>query len=148
MSPLSWTPVKQGAIYCSPACGASCKLAEYDRVKTLARTVAKKMGKGWEISLHENMGWFGSVKSPDGLWTIHVPDRYQPRYEAKFGGDPYTTLPIGRMGAVISWSAVGETPEAAVQRLIEVAKPDIEKIHNVIGAFDEALRIRVPREGK
>lgn len=58
---LSWKPVLRGNIYCSPACGASCTKAAHDEAVKKAKALAKRMGKGWKIRVHENLGWFYAV---------------------------------------------------------------------------------------
>ena len=58
---LSWKPVRRGNIYCSSACGASCKLADYNRCVRQAKALAKRMGPGWKTSVDENMHWYYSV---------------------------------------------------------------------------------------
>lgn len=56
-----WTPVLRGDIYCSPACGADCKKADYDRVTEVAKQVAARLGPGWTPCVKENLGWFYEV---------------------------------------------------------------------------------------
>lgn len=61
---LSWKPIKKRGVYCSPACGSNCKLADYKKaLKDGAR--AKKLLKnpsGWKIKVWENGGWHVQLK--------------------------------------------------------------------------------------
>lgn len=57
MKTLSWKPVRRGAIYCAPACGASCTWAEYQTALEKAKALSKMLGAGWKPIVFENMGW-------------------------------------------------------------------------------------------
>ena len=71
MSSLNWTPIRRGKIYCAPACGGQCTFAAYREAQNRARSLAKKLGKGWTPSVWENIGWFYQVTSPDKMIVIH-----------------------------------------------------------------------------
>lgn len=58
---LSWKPVKRGNIYCSSACGAGCKLADYKRCVRAAKALAQRMGPGWKPYVSEKMHWYYGV---------------------------------------------------------------------------------------
>ena len=61
---LSWTPVRIGKFYGSPACcGAKfCTWDEYQRAKKESAHMLKALGKGWQDNTHENLGWYAGVK--------------------------------------------------------------------------------------
>lgn len=57
-----WTPVQRGDIYCSPACGGSCTLAEYQDAVKKADALCVKLLKihpnlPWKARVFENLGW-------------------------------------------------------------------------------------------
>lgn len=56
-----WRPVLKGEVFCSPACGAKCKKADYDRVVEAANLLINKLGEGWEPDIWENGGWYYSI---------------------------------------------------------------------------------------
>lgn len=63
---LSWTPVRRGTIYCAPACGAKCKVVEFDAAGIAAGKLVDHLNKemkcdDWEPYVHENLGWHYSV---------------------------------------------------------------------------------------
>ncbi len=58
---LNWKPVLRGKTYCSSACGGNCTKAAYDDCVKKAKALARRMGKGWKIRVHENLGWFYAV---------------------------------------------------------------------------------------
>ncbi len=75
---LSWTPVLRGSVYCSSACGGGagvCDKEKYDLAVKSSNALAKRLGKGWKPTVHENLGWFwGAYKgvchvSPSGWNT-------------------------------------------------------------------------------
>lgn len=85
---LTWTPVRRGAIYCSPACGGGCTWAAFQEATGNADALAKRIGGGWKPRVWENLGWHYSVTSPNNYVKMHPkvypPDR-RTRYLAFFG---------------------------------------------------------------
>jgi hypothetical protein len=65
--PLSWEPVRRGLIYCSPGCGADCKIVDYDRAWINANKLVEVLNAagsgGWTAYVHENMGWFWRARN-------------------------------------------------------------------------------------
>lgn len=64
-----WTPVRRGAIYCSPRCGRGCTHAEFKAADDAADALVAKMDafddgsmNGWEKRVWENLGWHYLVK--------------------------------------------------------------------------------------
>lgn len=74
--PLSWKPVKRGAIYCALACGYKCTWQAFVNAKDDARNTLNRMRnkKAWKVSIWENGGWHCSLmdKATNGLLTIHI----------------------------------------------------------------------------
>lgn len=66
LEPLSWTPVRRGAAYCSPACGAGCTVREHRRAVRDADALVRRLrGSGWRPVVWENLGWhFRAVSGP------------------------------------------------------------------------------------
>jgi len=64
-SDLRWTPILNGDIYCSPACGGKCKKAAYDKVVSDSNALASYLGDGWQPRIHENLGWYWRVVKGD-----------------------------------------------------------------------------------
>lgn len=63
---LSWTPVRNGAIYCAPACGRGCTAQQHEEAVKQAANLARRL-PGFEPDVWENLGWHyqavcGSVK--------------------------------------------------------------------------------------
>lgn len=56
-----WTPRRYSGefreAYCSPACGADCGFAAFERATSEAKLLAARMGEGWEAEVWENFGW-------------------------------------------------------------------------------------------
>lgn len=67
-----WTPVLNGNIFCSPACGHKCKLADYEKAIKAANTLVSVLGDGWEPEVWENGGWHYCVFRGDAKVS---PDR-------------------------------------------------------------------------
>ena len=57
-----WTPVRNGDMFCSPACGCKCKLADYERAVKAAGNLAALLGGGWYPNVWENGGWHYDVR--------------------------------------------------------------------------------------
>lgn len=68
----AWVPELRGATYCSPACGASCTLNEYNHVTAMAQKLARTMGRGWTVEVHENMGWYYGIRKGPARISANV----------------------------------------------------------------------------
>lgn len=60
-----WTPVLNGDIFCSPACGSKCKLAAYEKAVKAANDLCTVLGDGWESNVWENGDWYFNVNKGD-----------------------------------------------------------------------------------
>lgn len=78
-TPDEWTPVLNGDVFCSPACGHKCKKADYDHAVEAANTLAARLGYRWEVEIWENGDWFHSVKNGPATVT----PTHDGEYEAK-----------------------------------------------------------------
>lgn len=57
MKDLSWSPVKRGTVFCSPACGGDCTHAQYTEAHHRAAQLVSTLGSGWYPRVWENLGW-------------------------------------------------------------------------------------------
>lgn len=68
-----WTPVLNGEIYCSSACGGRCKKREYDRAvfdsHALLQEVPESIRGNWQARVWENLGWHFSIVCGDASIT-------------------------------------------------------------------------------
>jgi len=139
---LSWKARRKGKIYCAPACGADCTWAAYKLAKRRANALAKRMGKGWTIRVHENMGWHYNVVSPCGRIKLHEDWRRAdeeadiidqlaelvPDYYSAYLGDPDSSG--GR------WAEHGDTAEEAIRNVVAAGQADLARISAVIGGLE------------
>lgn len=115
----SWTPVRQGRRYCSPACGGGCTHAEYVRATHAAEAMVRRLGTAWRPRVWENLGWH---------WQVHLEMVRGGRVELRAGPGPreYRVM-AGR----VSWGR-GRTPaqalRAALDSMREVLAPDLESL--------------------
>ena len=95
----NWKVVRKGKIYCAPACGGYCTLAQYRTMKKHAEKMCKQLGKGWKPKLTHNLGWFCAVVKSHT--TIHYHDdrsghNFAPEYSAwieiEIGGHTFQTI--------------------------------------------------------
>lgn len=134
---LSWKAKKKGDVYCAPACGRGCTVAEHKLAKSRAKTLAKRMGKGWKKRVWENMGWHYSVISPCGRVKVHVNWFNSGKKDAvaKLADlVPYSyTAFLGEPGSSGGrWAEHGDTPEEAVNAVLAVAQTELSKIGAMI----------------
>lgn len=95
-----WTPVHDGDVFCSPACGHKCKKAEYDHAVAAGNALAAMLGTGWEPEVWENGGWYYAVRKGRG--------------EVRYDGAKFTaTIAVD---VQISHSAT--TPRAALENAV------------------------------
>lgn len=112
---LSWTPVKRGLIYCSPACGAGCKITDFDRATFRANDLAKQLGRGWATHVWENLGWHYEVHK--GALRVYAHHDAKVSYMATLGHR-----------APLQWSAHGATAEEALTALKEKVTHDVSEL--------------------
>lgn len=103
----SWTPVRKGKIYCSPACGAGCTHAQFMDATRNAKAMAKLL-PGWEATVHENMGWFYSL-------TRKITNEESKIYTGADGF--WCSLHLGRQ-----FIGEGPTPKAALDKAMQEAR--------------------------
>ena len=117
----AWTPVLDGGIFCSPACGGACTLAAHDIAQSRAKALAGRLGKGWEPKVWENLGWHFRAVDPSGTLKVH-PSSGRQRWTAYLGGSDAG----GR------WVESGTTPEAAIRAVRKVAEKDRDLIETIL----------------
>jgi hypothetical protein len=135
VTPLStigrWTPVLNGDVYCSPACGGRCKKAEFDRVSEQAGVLAAQLGSGWMPIVWENLGWHFQVKK--GSFTIcdESPKGYSAYIEFSFDSRKAERI-----------SAIDADPRTAVQRVIDIVNSKINVLkRSLMSATLDSLEI-------
>jgi hypothetical protein len=62
-------PVRNGDVYCSPWCGASCTWKAFTLATSEATQLAEELGPGWKPDVWENMGWHYQAKN--GILEVH-----------------------------------------------------------------------------
>lgn len=125
--PLSWKPVRRGAIYCAPACGHGCTHAEFKaataKAKTLCALLSQQSVKGWKPRVWENLGWHYAAISPCGRIKVHPLDAGWSGYTAFIG---YPESPGG------TWTGQAPTPLNAVKKAAAAAKDFLSQIQATI----------------
>lgn len=107
--PLSWTPERNGELYCAPACGRGCTHDEYLVAERNGAELAKTLGPDWKYRTWENLGWHYEAISPCGCISVHANAfRRSTTYTAYFEV-PSTTG---------QWISSAKTPRAAVKAAI------------------------------
>lgn len=69
---LSWKPVRRGAIYCAPACGASCTWVDYQRALAAGTKLQQRIGDPFVLRVWENMGWFYCIETGSHDKGCHI----------------------------------------------------------------------------
>jgi hypothetical protein len=126
-SPLSWTPVLRGDIYCAPACGGKCTLAQHRAVTKAATTVARRLGRGWRPEVWENLGWFGAAVTKCGRLKVHLKDHG--RFVAFLG-------PRESVGG--DFVGTGDTPEAAILDVLARGRAALATLTDILAVTDDA----------
>jgi hypothetical protein len=127
------TPVRRGDVYCSPGCGMGCKWEKYQEAKHLAAALAKRLGKGWEPKVWENLGWHYEARLPStgSAWhSLRVMEHLDSRY---LKSDRYWC-------ALHMYSAHAASPVAAVRAVVLAMREDKSKLE----AFLEAIHASTP----
>lgn len=120
MRTRSWKPVRRGDVFCAPACGRGCTIQEHDAAQAKGDALAKCLGAGWTVRVHENLGWHVTVLSPSG--------------RVKLIGDPghYTAF-LGEPGQVGGrFAEQGATPEAAIGAVMRIAVSYLRELEQLV----------------
>lgn len=119
---LSWKPVRRGDLYCAPACGGRCTLADFSKASKAAKALARNLGKGWRGRVWENLGWHYEVISPCKRMKVS-PGVLHGYYHA-FIGEP------GSPGG--TWSEYGLTARGAILNTLRVARLEVARLHGYV----------------
>lgn len=120
-----WTPVRRGAIYCSPACGFSCTWEAHEAAKVKGETLAKRCGPGYTFEVHENGTWNYRAVSPCQRIGVHEHGR---QYLAFLGDAEHH----GVLGRYSEW---GSTPQKAIANALAAARAHLASIEKLIEGF-------------
>lgn len=129
MNTLSWEPKRRGREYCAPACGGGCTYIDYLKRKKEAKEVLAllKDKTGWEIRIHENLGWWVYLKKAGMTlhWTHYDGFRtYTTMLSEKKNGD----------GGSYNWQAEGtfKDPNKAITAQLRAARAYVRQCLEVI----------------
>lgn len=121
-----WKAVVRGKIFCAPACGGGCTLAEFNARCRLGRQLIKRLGKGWAYEVKENLGWHLDVISP--CRRIRV----SPHIGQKKKIASYMAC-LGDAGdAAFRYAEHAATAEKAIAAVIVVAKTDLKRMGAIL----------------
>ena len=128
---LSWKAVRNGDIYCAPACGYNCTYKMYLEAIERGNRCARELGKGWTVKVSENLGWHTTVLSPCKRIKISVsPVRGTPVETLINTLDTYTAFlgdADGHCGG--HWAEPGDTPAEAVNNVVKVGLAHLAKMN-------------------
>ena len=111
---LSWTPVRRGTIYCSPACGWKCLWAAYEKAQINAGDLVDELGEGWVPRVWENLGWHFAAETPDRLVKLHP------------SGESYTAFISTEPSSGGTWTGRGKTAKEALQDAMTAVQHDVD----------------------
>jgi hypothetical protein len=114
-----WTPVQDGDVYCSPACGGRCKKAAYDYAVKAANELVTMLGNGWQPQVWENLGWH--FRASKGESTV------------SFDGTGFSAALRPYQQAL--FSGEGNTPRQAVENALIQMKRERDQLDRAIASF-------------
>lgn len=134
-----WKPRNRaGGIYCAPACGGNCKRSAFELARARGKALAERLGKGWTVRVHENLGWYYNVQSPDGHMRVCVDHWVRPGRPERVS---YTAFLGEKNGIGGRWAEHGRTPEAAIRKVLAVASAELGRITELVENFRQAERV-------
>lgn len=102
--------------------------------------------RGWEIYVHENMGWHAKLISPNGLWTITWGN-----YRGKIQFFHAWLKERGACGAIPGWVQDGKSPYLAIKavqaRMVEEVKRLERELEIAVSDPFEKVKKRGKRRG-
>lgn len=133
----NWTPRKRGKVFCSPACGRGCTLAEHAKATKAAARLVKRLGWDFQARVWENLGWHYEIVVGkfriDEYWT-HVGKRKVREYQASYNNSA-------------EFRAERSTPEAAldaVEQMLHDAAGQLEIDRRMLRRARETRKTRRP----
>lgn len=139
----SWTPVRRGPIYCAPACGRGCTWAEYQAAVKGAEKLKKMMkGTGWEVRIHENLGWFYKVVSGPVMVMPSHPSK-PGKFWCMIGSEPEN--PVGGNAAWTGNQPYCTDPNRAVRLALKPVREVIGRYNATLMAAEKAAGILAPK---
>jgi hypothetical protein len=129
-----WTPVRRGAIYCSPRCGGGCTHKAFLAATAKAEKTAKRLGAGWTPVVWDNLGWHWRVERGEGDRYPHADVRGDSSgFEATIKAGVYRPY-SQHAGFVLQFPGTGKTPGDA----LESAKQQTRNIRAMLTRAIEA----------
>lgn len=119
-----WTPVRRGALYCSPGCGLPCTWADFKRAARGAAALAEHLGPGWKPRVWENLGWHFEAVLGEGHLNVSPSLRGRSRR--------YTAYLSRTPGPGGHWVEHRSTARAAVRAVIDQAEAEAFTILGVV----------------
>lgn len=127
-----WTPIRNGEIFCSPACGGQCKRVDFDHVSAQAGVLAAKLGRGWMPIVWENLGWYFKVQKGAATVRINSKGNFEACVEVNF---------IDNSTAQILQSH--RDPRRAVELANDIVRSKIETLKRTLASTSlESLEIQ------
>lgn len=131
-----WTPIRDGDVFCAPACGHKCKLVDFKRATASAAELVAVLGEGWQPRVWENGGWyFSAVK---GAATVDYSEN---------GGHFAASIDAGLFrNRHEQFRADGSSPRAAMEAALAEVEHKIAALkRTAISAALEPLKIEATR---
>lgn len=121
-TPLSsggrWTPIRDGEVFCAPACGFKCKLVDFERATASAAALVAELGDGWQPRVWENCGWYFSAGK--GAATVDY---------SETGGHFTACIDAGSFGdRHEQFRAAGKSPRAAMEAVLAQVEHKISSL--------------------
>ena len=107
-----YAPVKDGKLYCSPACGNGCTYAAYLKAKDAAAKLCKQLGQKWKPRVWENLGWYHEAVLGD--YVMHVHRIISGAYMAQLRQTKFC--------------ATAKTPRAAIHKALDLAQSAVDDL--------------------
>lgn len=127
-----WTPIRDGDVFCAPACGHKCKLADFEQATASAIALVAELGEGWLPRVWENGGWYFSAGK--GSATVDYSEK---------SGHFTASIDAGRFGnRHEQFSADGNSPRAAMEAVLAQVENKIAALkRTVMSATLEPLKL-------
>jgi hypothetical protein len=141
MSNQQWTPVRNGEIYCSPACGCNCTQAEFELATMQAERLCARMNnmkggfKDWVPYVWENMGWHFQIRREVFQHPHAVHERNQ--CEMTSHGEEGQIKRYSCMVAINgrAFSTMADTPERALRITMNEIRAFMQAFENSFARF-------------
>lgn len=114
-----------------------------DAIREARKVRATYRLRGWEIYVHENMGWHAKLISPNGFWTITWGT-----HKGKIAFFHAWLKERGAAGAIPGWVQSAKSPYLAIAAVQSFMEQEVKRLQRELAIAQTDPFEKVKKKGK